>query len=736
MDKGSWRRLLLYCWLLWAALLLTYYYREIGQALTMPGLEWLHQNYSLASFLRGAMRLLVDEESRAFPYWGEALGRASRGLIGAGAVLLAAQPAGFGARRLLRWIPDNWRDALLQQTSLGLGVLSYVSLAAAIAGWYRPATVRALTALFLLAGALLLLRQTQRATATCRSPRDATARWLERRYSCTVATRKTDWLWIGIAFLGAGIALVGALAPEVEWDALWYHLWLPQQWLSAGRPVDIVTEYISLYPLTWELIFGSGLVLGGPVAAKLLHFATLPLTALAVYQFAARFFPRVSPWLAVAIFVTVPTVLWEATTAYIDLALAFHTILALYALLCFLERQQWSWLVLAAVNLGLALATKHLALLLLLLASAGLAARLWLETRDWRRTWQPVVVLMGVALLFPLPWYLRSWIASGNPVFPDLYPLFGALPAERWSTVTEQGLAAFKDHFGDPRTPLNLLLLPWNVTVHAARYGGNLGPIFLLAIPALLVTDQDGEMRWLLAFVVGYLALWASPVSSFQMRFLVPLTPLLALLAASALSLLGNGRMSRNVTVALALLLLLNLPPFTSLHEGDREGWSGWLTHVVHEIPMAVVVGQESQVAYLQRRVPSYAAWQFINDSLPQDAYVLTFSGGDHYYSERRRLASDATAAHPAVWGAPAGQEEAARQQLQELGITHILLDQRELENGATNLALLQPDVLTHWYEVVYRDERFVLYGLGQRQTAGADTAEEQTSPPGNQASP
>ena len=77
-------------------------------------------------------------------------------------------------------------------------------------------------------------------------------------------------------------AFVAALAPEIEHDALWYHLWLPQQWLGTGRPVDIIHEYVSLYPLSWELLYGAAMTIGGPVAARLLHFACLPLLAAAL----------------------------------------------------------------------------------------------------------------------------------------------------------------------------------------------------------------------------------------------------------------------------------------------------------------------------------------------------------------------------------------------------------------------------------------------------------------------
>ncbi len=115
-------------------------------------------------------------------------------------------------------------------------------------------------------------------------------------------------------------------------------------------------------------------------------------------------------------------------------------------------------------------------------------------------------------------------------------------------------------------------------------------------------------------------------------------------------------------------MLLLNLPPFTSLHESDRSGWQGWLTHVVHEVPFEVVLGAENRDAYLARRVPSYRVWQYINTNLAPDALVLTFSGGDHFYSHRPRLSADATLAHAAVWGASPENESQALTRLNRAG--------------------------------------------------------------------
>jgi 4-amino-4-deoxy-L-arabinose transferase-like glycosyltransferase len=661
---------------------------------------------------------LGDEVLRAPPFLGEALLRAERGGLGAVAVLLAAQVLGRGLTRVLRWRPAEWTESLLFHTSLGLCALSNLCLALALSGAYTPTGIRILLGVILLAGlgcaGPLVAR---RLAAASRRPA-ADALIPDRALPPAVA------VWIAISAVAVLMALVGALAPETEFDALSYHLWYPSTFLEQGRLVAPVWEYTSLYPMEWELLFGAAMAIGGPVAAKLLHFACLPLAGLLVYLLTRRFAGERAAgtaWLAVALLVTAPTVLWEATTAYVDLALALPVGLAVYALLRYVDDGHGPWLALATINMGLALATKHLALVVLLFAAAGLSLHRWLTTRELRSTLVPVVQLSLGSLLIASPWYLRGWLASGNPVFPELYGLFGASPPERWSAVTEAGLNHYKEHFGRPRTLSNLLTLPWDMTVHASRYGGSLGPLFLLLLPGLAFSRRGPDpVRWVVGLVAGYLGVWASPLGSFQLRLLVPIAPLLAVLGAQAAMYVAVelrrclGRWAaETLHAALCVLLLLNLPPWIPLHEVDRGGSQGWLTHVVRQVPTAVVLGQESEQAYLTRSVPSFAAWQFINASLPAEARVLTFSDGDHLYSRRARVWSDATVARPAVWGATPADAPQARRTLYELGVTHLLVDKRQVEQGVvSSLAITDPGFIAAWLEPMYADGRFVLYRL------------------------
>jgi hypothetical protein len=138
---------------------------------------------------------------------------------------------------------------------------------------------------------------------------------------------------------------------------------------------------------------------------------------------------------------------------------------------------------------------------------------------------------------------------------------------------------------------------------------------------------------------------------------------------------------------------------------------------VIHELPLGVVFGYESEGDFLARKVPSYRAWEYINTNLPLDALVLTFNGGDHLYSHRTRISSEATAAHTAVWGADFNMKEQALQALKDLGVTYVLFDRQQLESGALDsLALAQDSSLKSWYELEYEDDHFLLARLRWEQ--------------------
>ena len=690
----------------WVVLVAAVYYRQIWRVLA-GGL--------------GRWPILDGPRDPTLPFLSEAVRSAVVAFGGATLLMMAAISAGLMIGRVARWELDGPVERLTVAAGIGIGVLANLGLALAAVGAYRVWMLRAVVALVLVAGLAWWAR-----ARLSRGPGLGATRSVWRPHVTGV-----DRLWLGIAALAALFALYVALAPVVEYDALWYHLHFPRVFLDHGRLVDLSAEYVSLYPMMWELWFGYGLAFGGANAATLLHWALLPLTAMVVFELTRRYAAPASPWLAVALFATVPTIIWEGATPYVDLAFTFHVSLVLLALLRFRETRRRQWLIVAALNLGFTLATKHVGLIVLAITCAATLAIGWRDERRAGPALRAAVALGVASLLVPLPWYLRAWSITGNPVFPELFHLFGA-PPDRWDEVARAGLQRFFDQFGRPRTPANQLTLPWDMTMHEERYGGALGPLFLALVPlAALRLRRTRAARVtplgaLVLFSGAYVLLWASPIASFQMRWLLAITPALAVLGAAGYERLSNlsgvvwPRASVAVGGLIAVLLVLDLPPFTPLHEHERRDWSGgtgWLTHVVHGLPV-VVIGAESRDAYLRRMVPTFGAWQAARRSLPPTARVLTWSGGDHFYGTERRLWVFAPVVRAAA-SAPPGMEASALESLRRLGVTHVLIDKRFLVANRygpdvtwDSYALTSARTVATRYATVYEDDRAVLYRI------------------------
>ena len=685
-------------WLAWVLLVVTHYF-------TIPDEELLR---------------VIDGPLHGFPYWREAAAEGLRAVGGATMVVLAAWGAGTLATYPLRRIFATPGERVLVVLAAGLAALGAGFFLLAILQVYRPPVVLAVLILLGAGGVIALV-----------------SGGLPRRFVPDL--RILPWQDSVFAFCAAaavGFSLIGALAVESESDALWYHLWLPARWLEAGRPVDVVDEFISLYPLGWDLVGGAAMVAGGPVAAKLLHWLCLPLLGTSTFLLTRHLVPGASAMLAAALAVVTPITIWEATTAYLDLALAFYVSLSIYALARYDSSRDRKWLVVSALLMSAALAVKHLGLVALAILTGVLGAREIHRSGRIRQALGVTALFIGISLTLPMPWYVRAYLASGNPVFPDMYRVFGATPSERWSPDNERGLQGFKDRFGTTRTSGNLARLPWNATVHAASFGGTLGPLFLILVPAALI--GRGVRRTALLLAAGctaYIAIWASPISSFQMRFLIPIVPLLAVLGAEGAARVLRAAQAVGPVVpnlvfsALVVLLLFNLPPTSEWHEPDRQGWSGWMTHIVRGLPAPVVLGAESRQDYLTRKVPSYAAWEYINATLPPAVKILTFSGEDHLYSHRPRLSNTAPVANTATWGTPAGEECTALAAVRGLGVTHVLFDKRQLDDGSVRaLAIGSDAMLACCLLLEWEDQRLALYrvrdaGGGAAESSADDTA-------------
>ncbi|KKU55955.1 MAG: Dolichyl-phosphate-mannose-protein mannosyltransferase [Candidatus Amesbacteria bacterium GW2011_GWA2_47_11] len=305
---------------------------------------------------------------------------------------------------------------------------------------------------------------------------------------------------IGTVFLFFLIAqllinLIGSLGPELSFDALWYHLTLPKMWLSQGHLSfypGSVFKY-SAMPMLTEMLYLPALALGSEVLAKFIHYLFGILTLIVTFKLSRKYLSIHYSLLTITILSSNLVFSWLQITANIDLARTFFETLALYL---FLDKKIYK----SAVSLGLAASTKLLAL--------GSLPIYWILAWRQKISFKYPIYYSLLTITILSPWLLRSYLVTGNPVYPFLSPLYtdtriSLNPTDLWTVFTRSA---------DPVNPVYIISAPFIlfflIRQNRSRGGANLGIYTGLALFVWFITPRTGGGR----FILPYLPALSVPV--------------------------------------------------------------------------------------------------------------------------------------------------------------------------------------------------------------------------------
>lgn len=477
-------------------------------------------------------------------------------------------------------------------------------------------------------------------------------------------------------------SLVNALAPPVGWDALAYHLAIPRLYLDAGVIRELPWLLHSHWPHLMELVYSAPLALGQESCAALAHAAVCAALLLAVFRLGRDEGGAAAGWTAAALLAAQPLFLELASEPHSDGALTLFHLLACAALWRWSKEGGKGLLAAAGLCAGLAAACKLQGLAL------GGSLIVWLLFDKRRRSGTIPFVLW--AALPTAPWFLKSWLASGNPVWPFYSSLLGgswepalvAAGLERANAWVFPRDATLVWRYGP-----QYLLIPAAGLALIAGAGRRLTPqlrfLFLAAAPLLLLT-------------IRYHEAW---------RFLAPVLPALALACgywcAEACKSTGWRR------VIAALLVAAGLTPLASLSQSNE-------LFAVLGIHSRMMPGMSSREVYKTRQLPFYAFYQKASGVVPSGSKILLFQEvrGYHLRAEYQ-------------WGDPVIQSqiiyerldspEALRTELHRQGLDFVIVNENKVHDASyytpRTLALMDETLKRHGRPVL-RDGGFALFTL------------------------
>jgi len=526
---------------------------------------------------------------------------------------------------------------------VGLGILSYATaFCAYLHLLWMPA--------WLLIALLLLLSALANQTAlNLPQPRLPSPEW-------------NRWSWMVLGLIGVHVILnlLAALAPATGVDPLLYHLAVPDIYLRHGGMVYLPSIYESNWPSTVQMIFLYAMWLQGDTVAQLLNVWALVLTVVAVYGLVRPYgsFPAL---LAGALYVSIGDVIYQVSVALIDVTATLFLFLSLIVVIRWLEQRQAECLILSGVLGGWYAASRltNAGSVVALGLALGLLI-LWKE-RKWQAGISPFLMVGICAFVTVLPWYVRSWLYTGNPVYPYLYSLFGGRDFS-----AEAAFALFDNVWHKTMLPPNSIIgflkLPWDLTIDYG--GGALGPVLLASFPLLFLYRRRLPSWTGMGLLFGVISTLIWYYTYPRIRTLLPfLILLIALIVVSIYVHLRDSHSSLmlrlSIVACVVLWLIVGLGNNMRIH-GDA-------------VMAAVNLKDRNLYAAVELRRTGfdwYLDYLHLNRVLPEGTHLLIWDDRGYYLEHQYTRASGLT--HGMATAEELGDPEELLQLLDELGITHV----------------------------------------------------------------
>jgi len=391
----------------------------------------------------------------------------------------------------------------------------------------------------------------------------------------------------GCAWLTGSVA---AALPATWWDPLAYHLPILARAIEAHTfavdPSMLQTSFV----LLGEAAALPAFVVGGTAGAA---FATLG-AGIVLVLLCARWSENVatgSGHIAMALVSCCALWIWLAPSFYVDIPFAMF---AIGALLVAVEQSDVrSGVALAAGGLaGAAAATKYTGLVIVVVALVALfVSRGGVNASDVARFAAGAIVLAGA-------WFLRTALATGDPVFPFLStsaPGALGLFAQRYVSMT-------RSWCGGGNSASDAVMLPWRLLTSPKTFCGD--PGYALDIGSIFVLASLAAIRRtavVLALCLALTIVWFD--SSQQLRFLVPAVCLFAIAAAAGTVVAGPRLRVAGQTVLLALCAV-----------GVAVDWIPGRLDASNSVApaFAYVAGAQSGDDYLTSRLEFYGAVRWV----------------------------------------------------------------------------------------------------------------------------
>jgi len=503
-----------------------------------------------------------------------------------------------------------------------------------------------------------------------------------------------------VIVVSVAAALCKVLVPVHTQDDLMYHLALTRRYIEQHAIAFHPDSTYSLFPQLMEMLYTWGLLLGSDRLSVLFAFSASLIGPAAAALFAKRYLGGAGPGirgamplLVAALFLSSPLIGYIMRAANTDIAQASFDFLAVYAFYLAVKARKPdvsslynqesespasdprlpapNLLALSGLCCGLSFSVKYYGFAVPIALFAALLVVVFVRVRQGGlplRAYMTPILSFGVSMAsLVTPWLLRNYFSAGNPIWPLAGGLFGG---SYWSPqaspetllgrapgVGPGNIVAGLDYLWDAMTRTPLL-------IERQQHVVSIGPLLLAALLALPLVKWRPALRWIAYAAVAYWLLWAFFFSHTSARYLSTFFLFVAVLGAYALAVLAwRYRLCRWAigSVVSATLALLTLESALS---------------TAPYLPTALALDRAAERQYLQTYMEDYPMMEYIRANTPPSARIYVWDGQPRgYYIPRPYVYARLVPLYTNF----AGEPQSWRRRLAELGITHVLVHERDI---------------------------------------------------------
>lgn len=452
-------------------------------------------------------------------------------------------------------------------------------------------------------------------------------------------------------------SLHAPLYPVSMHDAMNSHLEAPKVFIRDHAIKFHAYINFNNFPMGIGMHYIPFLMLGRPIMSQICTFFFFLMCLGVVYEFGRTFLNSPTTGMLAAILLCLaPRFVGQFSHPTVDIGLTFYLTLILLAVAGWLYGRYKNYLQLSGVILGLSLGIKYTGLpFAVLIIMWILIQRLLLENSPFKQTIKRIGLMALIAIILSCPWYIRNVVLFGNPFFPfynefftNILPIGTAKELKPYLIIDEKEMLKKFEYEGDWRRGYRFLA-DLSITDIAGGMRNQLGPLFLAILPLLIiplltglgklfgryVLKWDIEIRpnfpvWMLVFsVLIYVIYWVFYVGILHTRYMYPIIPVLAILAAYTLnSLFRLNEVNGRHVVAIFLAVVFGMLSIYYFQNGVLR-WK------VNELPLI----ENSREVFLQRQITSFEAVTSINENEelnlgPDDIVYGLFCENCRFYAD------------------------------------------------------------------------------------------------------